>query len=143
MKQKIKAMLTVAVMFSMVLCINAVAYAAEAQKVATESNQITEYANGGTYAISTEWTEVLSSSTGLGCNVYISCKNTIISGGKVVPTDIQMLGKSGNVIWEESGAIPGQGSRIFICGNDVYKIRLKTQAGLGTAYVRKTAESPD
>ena len=81
----------------------------------------------------TSWQTIASSTTGFNCNVYIKCNNTATSGLGVVPSDVRMLGKSGNVVWSENGAVPGLGSRVLWCGSDVYKIQIKTQAGLGTA----------
>ena len=69
--------------------------------------------------------------------------NSSFSGLQVVPSNIRMLGKNGNVLWEESGAIAGQGSRIFICGSDVYTIQIKPQSGTGAAYAYQTSQAPD
>lgn len=97
------------------------------------------YIGRGLYT-TTSWQTVASSTTGFGCNVFIKCSNTAMSGWTVVPCNIRMLGKNGNVIWEEDGAIPGLGSRIFICGKDVYTIQICTQKGNGSAWAWETTE---
>ncbi len=102
--------------------------------------------NSNTYysgtVVSTSWTTVATSTTGFNCNVYIQCMNTGVVGLKVVPSDIRMLGKSGNVIWSEDAAIAGQGNRIFYCGSDVYTIQIRTQGGDGLVYIHETSENP-
>ena len=112
------------------------------EEVSTYSNSYPYPSMGRALVTTTSWKKIAESNTGFGCNVYIKCSNTATSGFGVVPSDIRMLGKNNNIVWEESGAIPGQGSRIFICGKDVYEIQIRTQAGQGTAYAYETTASP-
>lgn len=82
-----------------------------------------------------EWKAIDTSSTGFNCKVYIQCRNTkFMSNMSVAYGSIRMLDKDGNILWEEEKAVPGQGSRVFKCGKDVYTILIKTQAGNGLAY---------
>lgn len=91
--------------------------------------------------IDTSWQTIASSSTGFGCNVEIASYNSSIVGFGVAKTDIRMLGKDEQVLWEGDGEILGDGERrIFICGNDVYYIQLRTQRGKGAAYACKTTQ---
>lgn len=88
----------------------------------------------------TSWTTIAetSGSSGFNCNFQVSCLNTSFVPGTfatVSPTDIRMLGKNGNVVWEESGAVAGLGSRVFWCGSDVYKIQARCQYGSGVIYI--------
>ena len=67
--------------------------------------------------ISTTWTTVLSSSTGLL---------------ETVKCDIRLLDKNGNAVWSQNGAVPGNNvERTFWCGSDVYKVQMRTQARTG------------
>ncbi len=77
----------------------------------------------------TSWQMIAYSTKGFNCNVTISCMNTTVSA-----CDICMLGKNGNIVWTENGAIGGASSRTFWCGSDVYEIQIRTQSGSGTAY---------
>ncbi len=89
---------------------------------------------GNALITTTSWQTIASSTTGFNCNVYIHCYNTTTSGLGVVPCDVRMPDRNGNVVWSENGAIPGLGERTFWCGSDVYTIKIRTQAGKGTAY---------
>ena len=96
---------------------------------------------GDALVTNTSWQTIATSTTGFNCNVYIRCYNTAIVGLRAARSSIRMLGKSGNVVWEEAGAIAGEGYRIFACGSDVYTIQIKTEAGKGTAYAYQTTDA--
>lgn len=156
MKRILKSTISLAIVLTLILSTNTLAYATEAPTAelydvtssaddASMGNTITPFSNQykSGINISTSWKTIATSTTGFGCNVYIKCMNTTLDGLTVVPSDIRMLGKNGNVLWSENGAIPGQGSRIFVCGKDVYTIQIRTQAGVGVAYSHETTEAPN
>lgn len=93
------------------------------------------YRNNGLVTNATEWRTVAYSTNGFDCTVYVEIHNTlVINGFQVAPAGVRLLGKNGNVVWEESSAIAGQGHRNLWCGSDVYKIQIKNVAGSGSAY---------
>lgn len=110
--------------------------------VITANSGIELYANNYPHSsvlnglpVTTSWQTIASSTTGFNCTVWVGSYNTSNIGLNVTPSDIRMLGKSGNVVWELSGALRGNGSAgEFWCGSDVYKIQIRTQKGTGTAY---------
>lgn len=122
---------------------NAFAAESSGESAATSDyNIVTPYANrypypsaGNALSINTSWKTIASSTTGFNCDVWIGSYNTGTIGLVVAPSDIRMLGRSGNVVWQESGAVAGNGAqRQFWCGSDVYTIQIKTQTGTGMAY---------
>lgn len=74
--------------------------------------------------VGTEWTTVAESTTGFGCKVGISVLNS-----KAYRTDIQLLDRSGNVVWSQTGAFGVNETIYFNCGSNVYTVQLKTQGG--------------
>ena len=155
MKYVFKSTMALALVLALVLSCTVAGFAAEIPS--NESNEfvqtVAEEATGTTISprsnqyeygmsVSTSWKTVATATTGFNCYVYIKCMNTLINDNfEVVPCDVRMLDKSGNVVWYESGAVPGQGSRIFWCGSDVYTIQIRTQGGLGTVYCYETTAS--
>ena len=139
MKKKFSILLTVVMSLAMAFgSIGTVAFAAELD-TPVEEEEIEEatYYNGT--VINTTWKTVAVASSGFNCNVYIECMNTAFlpDTWTVSPTDIRMLGSNGNVVWEESGAVPGLGNRTFWCGSDVYTIQAKCQVGSGSLYIHQ------
>lgn len=91
--------------------------------------------------VTTSWQVLATSTTGFDCYVTICTRNTaILSSGGIAKTVVQMLGKSGNVLWTSTDeySVPGQGSYEYHCGSDVYTIRVKTQAGGGSCWIDPT-----
>ncbi len=142
---KIKRILGIALILVMCLGYTLNAFAAESPNksaVVSNYNDVTTYANrypypsaGNALSINTSWKTIASSTTGFNCDVWIASYNLGTIGLVVAPSDIRMLGKSGNVVWQESGAVAGNGAqRQFWCGSDVYTIQIRTQTGTGTAY---------
>jgi len=80
------------------------------------------YEGGGIGANPRDWTTIATSTSGFGCTVQVNVSGT----GKV---SIRMLGKNGNTLWSETGALGLVGSRQFDCGTDVYKIQVKCVSG--------------
>lgn len=153
MKKALK--LTVAIYLMLVLCGTVPVFATDshtdatvnvvsAAKVKPVDNTFTTYSNsfpynslGNALIVSTSWKTLATSTTGFNCNVFISCWNTA-----VYRCDVRMLGRNGNVLWSESGAIGGRDNRIFKCGSDVYTIQVKTQGGTATVYAYQTNQDP-
>ena len=152
MKNLIKSLVTIISVFAIVFCNASSVYATsvEARNVSLETNNVlsttgnTSRVSNVVYTnINTSWKTVISAPNGFNHNIYVKCNNTGLIGWTVSPTDIRMLDKNGNILWQESGAIPGQGSRIFLCWNDCYSIQLKTQKGVGAVTVYETDEVPE
>ncbi|MCI8548723.1 MAG: hypothetical protein HFJ38_07570 [Bacilli bacterium] len=145
MLKRLRITAVVAIAAVMTMCYTMPAFAATAPDngIATPYSNSYPYSSTKMLVTSTSWKTIASSTTGFNCNVYIKCKNTSLSGWTVVPCDIRMLGKNGNALWEEKGAIAGLGDRVFSCGSDVYTIQIKTQAGSGTAYAYQTTQAAD
>ena len=40
-------------------------------------------------------------------------------------TDIRMIDRDGNIVWEEEDAIPYSSSRQFVCGTNIWKIQAR------------------
>lgn len=59
-------------------------------------------------------------------NGYITIRVTEPS--RFTHTDIRMLDRNGNVIWEEFGAIPNNSVRTFYCGPNVYYVEARIGA---------------
>lgn len=91
---------------------------------------------------STSWKTIATSTKGFNCNVFIACMNAGTIGLGIAPSDVRMLGRNGNVLWSESGAVRGQGQRVFKCGSDVFSIQIRTQAGSGSAWAYQTNHAP-
>lgn len=81
--------------------------------------------------VSTSWKTIATSTTGFNHNVFIECRNPDLA-----PLDIRMLGKNGNIVWSESGAVGAQSNRMFWCGSDVYTIQAKSQRGISAVYIQ-------
>lgn len=165
MKKRLRKTFAFAIALAMLVCSNLSVLAAE--PTATESSVVewieadkgivTTAVNSGVSTLSniydypfypralnidTTWKTIAYSTTGFGCNVAIASHNTAFVGLSVAKTDIRMLAKDGRVIWQESGAIRGDGvNRIFVCGTDVYTIQVRTQAGTGTAVANETTQA--
>lgn len=146
MLRRLRKTAAVAIAVVMTMCSTMPAFAA----TEPDSGVAVPYSNSFPYSsvakalvTTTSWKTIASSTTGFNCNVYIKCSNTALSGWTVVPSDIRMLGKNGNVVWEEKGAIAGLGDRVFYCGSDVYTIQIRTQSGSGTAYAYQTNQPAD
>lgn len=138
--KKTLSIISIMLAFIMLLGSSIPVYATEFPVFGTTQTSVSSRANSYPYpnlayslTTTTSWQTIATSSTGFNCNVFIKCMNTTTSGWGVVPSDIRMLGKSGNVVWSENGAVPGQGNRTFWCGSDVYTIQIRTQAGYGVA----------
>ena len=146
MKKLLKKIATFTFALSLVLSSALLVQAAETPFEDSDTTQSLENDNSGisTYSehynngitISTSWTTIATSTTGFNRNVYIKSMNLGMDGLRVLPTDIRMLDKNGNVVWSENGAVPGQGSRTFWCGSNIYTIQAKTQASSGVIFVR-------
>lgn len=95
-------------------------------------------ASYGSHNLSTSWTTVAQSSTGFNCNVKLTC-----TAFDVLRVDVRMLGKNGNVVWQEANSCPGLSSRVYGCGSDVYKIQARVSSGKGICISRQTSEQPD
>ncbi|MBQ8997020.1 hypothetical protein IJ095_03305 [Candidatus Saccharibacteria bacterium] len=102
-----KFIFVVAIVLVVAIALQAVAFAA------TESN----------VTINGIYTDVTTA--GAGQHRYITCSVANPYGGQV--TDVRMLGASGNIVWEEEGAIANNGTRTFECGSNVYKIQMKVR----------------
>lgn len=139
MKNICKKLLTIVTFLALIMCLSVPAFAAEVPESA--KNDITvsstaeygtstfsnNYSSGGVYVDSKSWKTIATSSTGFNCNVKIASLGTSIT-----TVDIQMLGKSGNVLWCEYESFGSSSSRVYWCGSDVYKIQAKYHYGNGT-----------
>ena len=128
-KKSLKAALLIALLVFAMVGTTTTAFAANSYK--------------GTITTSTSWKTLATSTTGFNCNVAVVNSSTGTDGLGILRADIRMLGKSGNVVWEESKACPGYGTRIFWCGPDVYTIQIKVKHSSGTAWAYETTESPN
>lgn len=128
-KRTLKAMLSAVLLILLLIGTTTTAFAANSYN--------------GTITTSTSWKTLATSTTGFNCNVAIFNSSTGTDGLGILRADIRMLGKSGNVVWQESKACPGYGTRIFWCGSDVYKIQIKVAHSSGTAKAYETTESPN
>lgn len=136
MKSISKKLITFVTIMSLTLCFSVPAFAAEVtssipEKVIAE-NSITPKSNSYNSNVgisSSKWTTIATSTTGFNTNVKILVTN----GAVPATTSIRMLGKNGNVVWEEYKAISWSSSRVFWCGSDVYTIQARTNNGVGSA----------
>lgn len=87
-----------------------------------------------TITTSSSWKTIVAAKYGLDRNVGIYNYSATLDGWGLSRADIRMLGKDGNVVWEEAKACPGKGSRVFWCGSDVYTIQIRVRNGYGTAH---------
>lgn len=97
---------------------------------------------GHARAYTTSWKTLATSTKGFNCNVYIQCMNYGLNGQGFAPSNIRMLDKNGKVLWSETGAVQGQGYRVFACGSDVYTIQICTSLGGGSAWAYQTDHAP-
>ncbi len=140
MKKFFKSSVTFIIALAMLFTTNAIStFAAETSTINSESSVVMEsgispYSNdykGHYHNITTSWKTIATSTTGFNCNVYIKCYGTDLSR-----LNIRMLGKNGNVVWSENGAVPGLGSRTFWCGSDVYTIQASSQSSTIGIYIQ-------
>ena len=111
--------------------------------ISTSTTAFAANSYNNTITTSTSWKTLATSTTGFNCNVAIFNSSTGNDGLGILRADIRMLGKSGNVVWEESKACPGYGTRVFWCGSNVYTIQIKVAYANGTARAYETSASPD
>jgi hypothetical protein len=72
-----------------------------------------------------DWTTVRTAPTSnpiginrnIGIRVFNHCTSQV--------NDIRMLGRNGQIVWQENNTIGNAGQRIFWCGPDVYTIQLR------------------
>jgi len=125
MKKGLKVTILLAVLIVGIIGTSTVAFAGENFKRVT---------------VSTQWTTIASTTGGFGCNIKI--KGDLMTLGARI--DVRMLGKDGQLLWEESNSCPGLGSRVYDCGADVYTIQVKVKSGVsGTAIAMKTTDPVD
>ena len=107
--------------------------------IATTTKTFAANSYNGTITTSTSWKTLATSTTGFNCNVAVFNSSTGTDGLGILRADIRMLGKSGNIVWEEAKACPGYGTRVFWCGPDVYKIQIRVAYAAGTARAYQTS----
>lgn len=120
MKKALKPIFAIVLVLTVIICGTVTAHAED-----------TYY---GTIVTSTSWKTLAKSTTGFNRNVTVFNSSTGTDGLGILRADIRMLGSSGNVVWEESKACPGHGTRQFWCGSDVYTIQIRVKYSSGTAY---------
>ena len=118
-KTSLKTIVMIAIMVIAVLAMTVTAYAADNYK--------------GTITTSTSWKTLATSTSGFNRNVTVFNSSATLDGLGPIRADIRMLGRNGNVVWQENKACPGYGERTFWCGSDVYEIQIKLANGYGTA----------
>lgn len=139
MKKIGKKLLSIFSVMALALSIGVPAFAAEmpsteeTQMSVVSENTISprynSYESAGVAIYSTKWTTIATSTTGFNCNVEVNTLNAALPS----TNHIRMLGKGGNVVWEENSAIGFSASRVFWCGSDVYEIQIRCSSGVGTA----------
>lgn len=67
---------------------------------------------------------VASGGTGINRSIWVDVDNT----NNQHHTDIRMLDKNGNVVWEEYGAIDYSSRRLLWCGSNVYHLQARVGA---------------
>lgn len=82
---------------------------------------IRTFAAANTIWYSGTYVDLLNPGSCANRNVSVYCYNT----NSLQHNDIRMLDSSGNVVWEEYGAIDYSGSRTFWCGSNVYRIQIR------------------
>lgn len=129
MKKNIKRIMAILFVCVMVMGLSATAFAAGSNHYPyTASNRLRTNASN--------WQTIAYSDNGFNCKVYIECSNGYVTSN----SNIQMLDRNGNVIWKETGAQPGSGSRVYECGSNVYTIQIMNQVGTGYAWARYDSE---
>ena len=96
---------------------------------------------GEIITISTGWKTVASDTNGINNNIRIT--SSVYTG--VSRIDVRMLGKNGNVIWEEQNSCPALSARVYSCGADVYTVQVKasSSSARGTVYALPTDDPAD
>ena len=87
----------------------------------------------GQITTATYWKTLITSSSGFDRNVSVYNSSDSFDGLGILRADIQMLDSNDNVVWEEERSTPGNGTRVYWCGPDVYKIQIKVAYGSGVA----------
>lgn len=129
MKKNIKRIMAIFFVCVMVMGISTTAFAAGSNHFPyTQSNTLKTDA--------TSWKRIAYSDNGFNCKVYIQASNSYTTSN----SNIRMLGRNGNVIWEGKGVQPASGSRTYDCGSDVYSIEIMNQVGTGYAWARYAGE---
>lgn len=86
--------------------------------------------------VTQNWTSIATAEQGFGCSIEVSSSNfNWIKPFETVPLDVIMLGRNGNIIWQENKAVKGQGKRTFWCGKDVYEIKCRYNISGGVGEV--------
>lgn len=147
MKRTLRIALTTVLVFTMLFCTTFPTYAVSsttgiisetAHPAATYSSSYPYRSHSDSLIINgSTWKTLATSTTGFNCNVIISCSNlSFLSNGKLAKGLVRMIGRNGNVLWTSPAeeGVPGQGSRVYWCGSDVYRIEIKTQTGGGCAW---------
>lgn len=102
------------------------AFATSANTVANDSQDTTigrrETTYYGPFELDANYKTIYTDPRGRGINNIICIQPYNVFGDK---SDIQMIGPSGNVVWEEEGAILTGLSRTFWCGPDVVSISVR------------------
>ena len=88
------------------------------------SLSVVAFAAGKAVAYGGEYTELLGSGNCANKTISVYCINT----STLHHNDVRMLDSSGNIVWEEYGAIDYSGSRSFWCGSNVYSIQIRVGA---------------
>jgi hypothetical protein len=91
------------------------------------------------YPLTMNYITAMESKNGLNKNVTIKCYN----GSPLHTNDIIMYGKTGNLVWQENGAIKANGQRTFWCGSNVYRVAVKTRSTSILGYLIPPAGSFD
>lgn len=103
------------------------AFATDANTVANDSQNTTaetrETTYYGPFELDASYKTIYTDPRGRGINNNIQIQTYNIWSAHQL--DIQMIGTSGNVVWEEEGAIAAGLSRTFWCGSDVVSIRVR------------------
>lgn len=117
-----KKIIAVITILTLVFGSNIMPYAASvpSETINTVSPRSNHYEGAGVDVDNKTWKTIATSTTGFGCNVQVNTFNT-----EVNYVSVKMLGKTGNVVWSETNAIPYNKSRVFECGSDVYEIKVK------------------
>lgn len=138
MKNICKKVIAIATMMALALSCNVAVNAAEPttsesvcdEVVKTSENTISPqsntYESGGVYVTSTAWKTIATSTSGFNCNVHVYAMTN------AAYVSIRMLDRNGNVVWSETNSVPGNQSRNFWCGSNVYKIQAKAITGNAT-----------
>lgn len=129
MKKNIKRIMAVFLVCIMVMGLSVTAFAAGSNHFPYTSSKKLE-------TNASNWQTIAYSDNGFNCKVYIECSNGYVTSN----SNIRMLGADGQTVWEETGAQPASGSRVYDCGSNVYTIQIKNQVGKGYAWARYYGE---